>query len=128
MKKEKNFKKLEALNQLKKIMQKCKDKRIYAMVLHVSNSGMSRTITFKAIDKHGNLYNVNELIHRITGYAWSNSYYGLRVYGCGMDMIFNTLYNVNCIAINYGIIKASKNKDNHFLRYEGLVNSNYWSL
>lgn len=127
MKKE-NLKTLEALNQLKKIMKKCKNKRIYAAVLHVSGSGMSRVITFKAIDKRGNLYNVNELIHQITGYKWSNNYYGLTVHGCGMDMIFNTLYNVNCIAINYGVIKKSKNKNNHFLRYEGLVNSNYWSL
>lgn len=126
MKKNNNV--LEALNQLKKVMQKCDNKRVYATVLHVSATGMSRVIKFIAITKRGRVYNLNEMIHRITGYAWDHNYYGLRVYGCGMDMIFNTLYNVNCIAINYRVIKTSKKRDNHYLRYEGLVNSNYYSI
>lgn len=119
---------LEALQKLKEIMNKTENKRVYATVLHVSNTGMSRVIKFIAITKRGHVYNLNELIHRITGYAWDRNYYGLRVYGCGMDMVFNTLYNVNCIAKSYHVIKTSKNKDNHDLRYEGLVNSNYYSI
>ena len=119
---------LVALNQLKEIMQKTKNKRVYATVLHVSNTGMSRVIKFIAITKQGDVYNLNNLIHRITGYKHDPNYYGLRVYGCGMDMIFHTLYNVNSIAYAYKVIKTSKNIDKHDIYYEGLVNSNYWSI
>lgn len=119
---------LESLNQLKKIMKKCKDHRVYATVLHVSSTGMSRVIKFIAITNRGDVYNLNNIIHNITGYKHDNNYYGLRVYGCGMDMIFNTLYVVNSIAINNKVIKKSKNRDNHDLRYNGLVNTNYWNI
>ena len=128
MDKKKIQEKLEALHQLKKIMQHTKDKRIYASVIHVSATGMSRVIKFYTITKNGSLYNLNGLINNITGYAWDKNYYGLRVYGCGMDMIFNTLYNVNCIAAHYHVIKTSKKKTKHDLYYSGLVNSNYYSF
>ena len=124
----KNTDTLQALKQLKEIMQKTKNKRVYATVLHVSATGMSRVIKFIVITRKGSVLNINDLIHRITGYAWDRNYYGLRVYGCGMDMIFNTLYNVNCGALNYRVIKTSKKHDNHYLRYDGLVNSNYFDI
>lgn len=119
---------LQALKQLKKYMQKTKDKRVYAMVTHVSSSGMSRDITFRIVTKTGDLLRIDPLIKKITGYRWATNYNGIHVCGCGMDMIFNTLYNVNAIAAHYGIIKKSKNKNNHDLYYNGLVDSNYWSL
>ena len=125
---EKNEKTLQALKQLKKIMQKTKNKRVYATVLHVSSSGMSRVIKFIAITKQGDVYNLNNLIHDITGYRHDNNYYGLRVYGCGMDMIFNTLYNVNAIAYAYKVVKTSKNINKHDICYCGLVDSNYWNI
>ena len=124
----KNIETLEALYQLKKIMKKTKNKRVYATVLHVSNTGMSRVIKFIAITKRGNVYNITDLISKITGYHWDRSYYGVRVYGCGMDMVFNTLYNVNAIAYSYKVIKTSKNKDKHDIYYDGLVDSNYWNI
>ena len=124
----KNIETLEALYQLKKIMKKTKNKRVYATVLHVSNTGMSRVIRFIAITKRGNVYNITDLIRKITGYHWDRSYYGIRVYGCGMDMVFNTLYNVNAIAYSYKVIKTSKNKDKHDIYYDGLIDSNYWNI
>lgn len=124
----KNEKTLQALKQLKKIMQKTKNKRVYATVLHVSNTGMSRVIKFIAITKKGDVYNLNGLIHDITGYRHDNNYYGLRVYGCGMDMIFHTLYNVNAIAYSYKVIKASKHKNRHDIYYKGLIDSSYWNI
>ena len=119
---------LSALKELKELMKKTKDKRIYASALHVSNSGMSRVIKFCIITKKGELYNINNLVHRITGYNWDQNYYGLRVYGCGMDMIFNTLYNINAYASSYGIIKSSKKTSKHDLYYNGLVNTSYYTL
>ena len=124
----KDQKVLDALHQLKKIMQKTKDRRVYASVLHVSSSGMSRVIKIIAITKNGDVYNLNNIIHNITGYKHDQNYYGLRVYGCGMDMIFNTLYNVNAYAVSYKVVKPSKNKTKHDLYYNGIVNSNYWDL
>ena len=123
-----NAETLQALKQLKNIMQKTKNKRVYATVLHVSNTGMSRVIKFIVITRSGNVFNINDLIHRITGYKHDNNYYGLRVYGCGMDMVFNTLYNVNAIAYSYKVIKTSKNMDKHDIYYRGLVDSNYWNI
>lgn len=124
----KDPKTLEALHQLKKIMQKTKNKRVYATVLHVSAFDMSRVIKFIAITKNGDVYNLNNIIHNITGYAHDRNYYGLRVYGSGMDMIFNTLYNVNAYAIDYKVIKTSKNKTKHDLYYNGVVDTNYWNI
>lgn len=119
---------LQALKQLKNIMQKTKNNRIYATVLHVSNSGMSRVIKFMVITKKATLLNITDLISKITGYKWDRNYYGLRIYGCGMDMAFNTLYNVNAIAYSYKVIKTSKNKNRHDIYYSGLVNSNYFNI
>lgn len=128
MKKGQNQETLQALLELKKIMKKVKDKRIYAMVTHVSSSGMSRDITFRVITNKGELLRVDPLIKKITGYRWADNYKGLHVGGCGMDMIFNTLYVVNSIAISYKVIRKSKKTSDHDLQYQGLVNSNYWSL
>lgn len=126
--KNQNREKLQALLELKKTMSKVKDKRVYAMVTHVSSSGMSRDITFRVVTKKGELLRIDPLIKKITGYRWANNYSGLHVDGCGMDMIFNTLYIVNSYAIDYRVIKKSNKKTSHDLQYEGLVNSNYWSL
>ena len=128
MKTKQNQETLQALKELKKIMKKTKDKRVYAMVAHVSSSGMSRDITFRVVTNKGELLCIDPLIKKITGYSWGADFRGVHVGGCGMDMIFNTLYVVNSRAISYGIIKKSKNVNAHDLQYKGLVNSNYWSL
>lgn len=121
----KDASKLEALHQLKNVMRKCKDKRCFAQVTHVSSSGMSRVIHFVAITKRGDIYNLDGMIHRITGYNFDNNYNGLRVYGCGMDMIFNTLYNLNSYACMYNVIKTSKKHNAHELQYNGIINTYY---
>ena len=126
MKKEKNTtQKIATLKQLKDIMKKCKDKKCFATVTHVSNSGMSRNIHFVAITKKGDIYNLDALIHRITGYPFSSNSDGLRISGCGMDMIFNTLYNLNSYALMYNVIKTSRKKDRHSLQYNGIINTYY---
>lgn len=124
----KQLEQIQALKELKKIFNK-KGMRVYARVLKVSNTGMSRVIHFATI-KNNQLYNIDGYISKICSLSFVEvgSCWGLRVYGCGVDMIFNTLYNVNSWAIRYGIIKISKNKTQHDLRYNGLVDSNYWSM
>lgn len=83
--------------------------RIWARVESVSKSGMSRRISFfvvgdEKLEFAGNYYaiqNVTPEIAWLTGWVKEGEYFqggkhlkdaGLRVSGCGMDMIFHTLY------------------------------------
>ena len=116
--------KTKALRELKRL---CKGRRIYARVNCVSRSGMSREITFRVL-KNNRLWNITGLIQKVTNYSWGRSWDGIRVSGCGMDMIFDTLYVVNSIGIKYGVVKKSKTKTDHENRYNGIVNTNYYSL
>lgn len=119
-----DLEKIGLLKELKEITKHLKDKKIIASVYSVSNSGMSRVITFNYVNKkNGYMYNLDYKISKILGYTLTD--HGIRVYGCGMDMIFHCLYNINSYAIKYKIIKKSKNKDMHDLQYYGLVNTHY---
>lgn len=89
-KSEKETAKAEAIKRLRKIKP---GTTVYGIVRKVSGSGMSRTIDFYAVDrKDGSL-------DYLTGYfahvlEWSRTPQGaLRVAGCGMDMIFHTIYS-----------------------------------
>lgn len=119
----------KALLELKNLMKKVKDKRVYARVTNVARSGMSRSITFRVITKKGELLRIDGIIQRITQYRWAREWCdGIIVSGCGMDVIFNTLYNINSVALYRNIIKPSKKHNEHDLRYSGIVNTNYWTL
>lgn len=120
---------VKGILELKNIMKKVKDKRVYARVTYVSNSGMSRGVTFRVITKKGELLRIDGIINKITSYRWAREWSnGLVIGGCGLDVIFNTLYNINSIALHKGIIKTSKIKTQHDLLYNGIVNTNYWTL
>ena len=115
--------------ELKKIMSKVKDKRVYARVTYVSASGMSRGVTFRVITKKGELLRIDNLIRKITSYRWAREWdNGIVIGGCGMDVIFNTLYNINSIAMHQGITRTSMTRTDHDLLYNGIVNTNYWTL
>lgn len=92
-------------------------------ITSISQSGMSRTANFYYLSKNGYIYNLNYKIAKILGYKMTNK--GVRIFGCGLDVIFNTLYNLNLYALEYGIIKKSKNKSEKELRYNGIVNTRY---
>lgn len=79
----------EALEQLRKMISP--GDKIYGIVRSVSRSGMSRVISFYKIGADGPVY--------LTGYMAKALDYrraddGLKVNGCGMDMIFDTVYNL----------------------------------
>lgn len=118
---------INALKEIKRIVGKCANKRVYADVVHVSASGMSRNIKFAAITKKGDYRPLTWYIAKALGYNLQQDG-TIKVYGCGMDMIFNTLYNLNSIAKSLNIVRVSKNKDEHELRYNGIVNTNYYRL
>lgn len=106
------MKKLEMTDELKSIVQSIKDGEVYAHIESVSKSGMSRRILFFRIAYTGwseiDLDYTLPRIQKITAeigwlsgelkqgeYQQGGKYVfedGLRVRGCGMDMIFHTLY------------------------------------
>ena len=69
--------------------------QVYARVESVSRSGMSRTISFYMIEG-GELWNITGAIGEVTGLARDRRTGGLRVRGCGMDMVWHTLYRYAC--------------------------------
>lgn len=77
-----------------------KEGRIVCSVKHISKSGMSRVISFCEMQsyivnrkKRWALYQFNWFFGQL-GWTYDKSYDAIRVGGCGMDMIFATLYNV----------------------------------
>ena len=115
--------KIELLKEIKRINKEMVNNEIIVTITSVSSSGMSRTANFYYLSKNGYIYNMNYKISKILGYQMTNK--GLRIRGCGLDVIFNTLYNLNCYALEYGVIKKSKNKNEKDLRYNGIVNTSY---
>ena len=79
--------------------------RIFAIVRHVSSSGMTRYIDFRevATDASGriNFYNFTYFLESIR-FKYSDKYYGHKVEGCGMDMIFHTLNYIAGTLKHYG--------------------------
>lgn len=67
------------------------ESKIYAIVRGVSRSGMSRRLSFFMVDD-GALINITQVIAQCLGYTLNEREWSFRVSGCGMDMIFDTLY------------------------------------
>ena len=65
--------------------------KVYANVESVDKSGMSRTISFYMVEG-GELRNITGAIGEVTGHSRDRLTGGLRVRGCGMDMVWHTLY------------------------------------
>lgn len=62
-------------------------------VQHVSSSGMSRRISFYAVDTDKTIRNIDYFVGLAAGYKLSDKG-GLVVGGCGMDMAFSVVYNL----------------------------------
>lgn len=86
--------------QMAETLKMIKAGRIYADIKSVSRSGMSRRITFYYV-KNSAIVRATPQIAWLCGEVIPGKYeqggkelikYGLNVGGCGMDMIFNTLY------------------------------------
>lgn len=70
--------------------------RVYALVTHVSRSGMSRRIRLLYVDPVDHeLSEVTYRASRIVG--WPQDDRGMRVDGCGMDMGFHAVYTLSSI-------------------------------
>lgn len=110
MKKEK----MEKLKELKGILKGTKkDKLGYRLAFRIERvapSGMSRCLSIYA-QRGEYKRNITKLISEIMGETYTKDGY-MRVYGCGMDMLFNTCYELNCFIKKLENYKGKK-KDNY---------------
>ena len=90
----------------KRYIKAIKDGRMCCVIDSVSSSGMSRTLKFiECNGKAGNYnyYNFYWLFDQL-GYAKVKNSDLFRVYGCGMDMVFATNYDIIHTFKNLGFI------------------------
>lgn len=122
MRKLKDIEKLEKIKELKGIL-KCTKKdnsgyRLAFRIERVANSGMSRCLSIYTQKGEYNR-NITQLLCEIMGETYTQDGY-MRVYGCGMDMLFNT-----CYELNYIIKKLENYKGNKKTNYNYLVSTYY---
>jgi hypothetical protein len=108
-KQQKEEQRANAIQALRDLLDEQPAKNIKGIVTSVSASGMTRRIRFFTVDmtateynretgEHFNAPRVIEVTHLIGRILEDNvNDNGLKVTGCGMDMIFHTVYNVSRI-------------------------------
>lgn len=119
----------ENINRLLDILKTCKNKKDYNgkkrgvrlifANLKASQSGMSRTFTIHVINKDGDMLDLTYIISKILKDTYTKDG-KMRVYGCGMDMLFDTCYRLNC-SIEY----YKHKRYNHDKAYHGYVDTSY---
>lgn len=114
--------KKEMVKELKGILKGCKkDRRGYKLAFRierVAKSGMSRCLSIYA-QKGEYKRNITSLLCNIMDETYTKDGF-MRVYGCGMDMLFNTCYELNATIKRLDNYKGKK-KDN----YNYLVSTSY---
>ena len=89
MKKEQRLQKLNILKELLKGT----DKKLTFSNLKPSQSGMSRTFNIHIV-KNNEIIDITKLVADITENTYTNKG-KMRIQGCGMDMLFETCYQIN---------------------------------
>ena len=113
------MKKEEKKELLKQIEELTKDnKRLVFANLKASQSGLSRTFEIYAQTKEG-LVNITQKVAKITDNTYTNKG-KMRIYGCGIDMLFETCYQLNSAHIMLNGLERT-----HDLQYHGLVDTYY---
>ena len=110
---------IENMNKLMEILEGTNKKLTFAN-LKASSSGMSRTFNIYII-KNGEMIDVTKLVANITENTYTNQG-KMRICGCGMDMLFETCYELNC-----SCRRLKGEKYDHDFAYNGIV-STYYNL
>jgi len=84
------------------------DQDIFCIIRHVSQSGMTRHISFFNIVS-GQPFFLDGLIRDYLGYRYNKTYTGLVVEGCGMDMAFSV--------VNHLQVQMSHDKNCYWKEY-----------
>lgn len=113
----KDIERLENLKKLKDLL-KYTNKTLIFTNLKPSKSGMSRTFKVYILKKN-ELYNITYLVASITDNTFTSDG-KMKINGCGMDMLFETCYQVNCQA-RY----LQGKKYNSDFAYNGIVKTRY---
>jgi len=106
MNKQKQQISIEAIARLKDWGMK-KNTLVYGKVIHVSRSGMSRDIALYMLDGK-RLVNISYQVAQALDWKHTDSDC-IRVVGCGMDMVFHTIYTPSEV-MGYG--KMNQNEMN----------------
>ena len=67
---------------------------VYTVLRHVSESGMSRSIS-PIIIQDGEPEDIGYLVSTVLGYKYNTKHGGLKMGGCGMDMGYSLVYNLS---------------------------------
>lgn len=114
MRKLTNTEKLEKIKELKEILKNCKKDghgyRLAFKIERVSKSGLSRCITIFT-QKGEYKKNITKLLCEIMSETYTKNGH-MKIFGCGMDMLFNTCYELNRIIKKLENYKGNK-KDNY---------------
>ena len=106
--------KKERIKELKEILKGTKKDnngyRLAFRIERVANSGMSRCLSIYTQKGEYNR-NITQLLCDIMGETYTKDGF-MRVYGCGMDMLFNTCYELNATIKRLDNYKGNK-KDNY---------------
>ena len=106
--------KKERIKELKEILKGTKKDnngyRLAFRIERVANSGMSRCLSIYTQKGEYNR-NITQLLCDIMGETYTKDGF-MRVYGCRMDMLFNTCYELNAIIKRLDNYKGNK-KDNY---------------
>lgn len=106
--------KKEKIKELKEILKGTKKDnngyRLAFRIERVANSGMSRCLSIYT-QKGEYQRNITQLLCDIMGETYTKDGF-MRVYGCGMDMLFNTCYELNATIKRLDNYKGNK-KDNY---------------
>ncbi len=79
---------------------------IYAKVTRVSASGMNRRVQLFIVNE-GEMKEIPYWAAKALEWGWKEGYNGgISVSGCGMDMLFQTVYRLS-YAMGYGSLKQS---------------------
>lgn len=113
------------------IMKQCKNRKDYNgkkkgvqlifTDLKPSTTGMSRTFKVYVTTKQGDLLNVTYIIAKMLKDTYTSDG-KIRVYGCGMDMLFDLCYRIN---VHFWYSVKKHKKYNHNFSYHGIVNTSY---
>ena len=106
--------KKEKIKELKEILKGTKKDnngyRLAFRIERVASSGMSRCLSIYTQKGEYNR-NITQLLCDIMGETYTRDGF-MRVYGCGMDMLFNTCYELNATIKRLDNYKGNK-KDNY---------------
>lgn len=121
----KDVEKLRKIEELKEILKGTKKDdngyRLAFRIERVANSGMSRCLSIYT-QRGEFMRNITRLLCEIMGKTYTQDGY-MRVYGCGMDMLFNTCYELNATIKKLEKYRGTKKDNYNYLvsTYYGLI-------